>query len=298
MRHPLPGLAAVAFLLLLGSPAGLSGQEEFGTITDTRSVAVGALELCWPEGIRVGLRESVEILRAGAVSEASPPAQVRVEDRVRVPESVNARLRIAPARGEGILYLVPGVVCFPEIAADTVVRGLRLRHASLGEYDLFTAGDRPVVSVDRGSLIVDWHAPTPLLVLALSDTVEITGTTAALVVDSLGGEGLFFLQSGSATIRGLGAVEDGQVIRLRPGLPPTPLAGSGAAEGFRESIRFHTEGFGAVARRGWWTAPRVAGLAAAAAAFGCAVTTCWDGVGGGEDGPGSRSGTVVIRFPS
>lgn len=279
----------------------LQGQTRpVGALTETRPV--GALQRCPAPDGGAGGEGDVQIRRAAGWTTARIPGTVQLDDVLGVHPKVDARLRVAFGRqGSGILYLTPSLICHPRLQADSVIRDIRLRPGERAVYEVFTDTFRVdgrraellAVAVERGALIVEWNrAGAPLFILAAGDTAVIKGTTVAVVVDSTSNEGLFYLETGSAELRGLpgDTVSPGQVLHLRRGRVPVEL-GPGVATRLRESVHDHS-------RTGWRTpirARNVALLGLGGATAGYLAYALWPRSDTRQRG--SRTGTVILRLP-
>lgn len=232
--------------LTLAPPPAVA-QDVVGELT--RAIAIVAPGEC-PELTGLAAGETVNIRRGATLTPANPPSRIFLTDVVTKPSAVLARVRVdAAARGSGVLYLVPSVECYPGIPASARIAGV-LPLGQSSEYEVDTrqvvvdgrTEDRLAVVIQRGALVVQWNRGAPLLVVAASDTVTITGTTVAFSVDATGDRAVVYVRDGTVTVSRLegGPVRAGEVVRLQRGAVPVRALRDPAARTMDDAIRYYS----------------------------------------------------------
>jgi hypothetical protein len=280
--------AAVACSLAhaLISGAGLAQDTRVGRIERIAQL------LAAPKPIRVETAsERVQISRGASETwiHAAPNQDVLQQDQLRVQRHVDVRVKVERRTQRGWLTFLPEVL---------LQNGQRVFDVgvieSFAQYEIpddATGGSELAVAIQSGALIVDWRAGR-LRVVAAGDTALVTGTIAVFAVSADGNSGWLFVQEGTVALAGV-AVAAGQIARLQRGVTPLISRPQPAQmRDYQTATRYNAQRVWS-AGRPFFVSPQflvpAVGLIAGATVY--AVTQ------GGDDEPGPRRGTVIIRIP-
>lgn len=200
-------------------------------------------------GSPVEIRQTTDKVRlrgAGASwINVGPRTPITPTAGVRVQRYVDAKVRVDLRTHKGELILLPellnrtGQHVFPRQGPAATARD-----SVVGEY---TVGSDPasaedlLVTLQRGSLVVNWDFGGLRVQLA-GHRPRVIGTRLALATDDDGETGYLFLDHGSIDFPDYpdSRVSEGELVRLRPGVPPeiVPLTAI-AVEALRSAVQYH-----------------------------------------------------------
>ncbi|MDR8392224.1 hypothetical protein NC796_13810 [Aliifodinibius sp. S!AR15-10] len=269
----------VLFSLLFGLllPEGWAQEEVIGRIQRIADISSAKPVLIDEETDRVQIQREEWI-------NARPKIDLFRRELMQVKKNIRADLRIRLPDQKGNIFLVPNSPDTLHMIKEEGIYRITETPEKLGGFKLL---------VVKGSLVFDWLYGK-LRVDAVGVSIDISGTSAAIVVDDSGDQGIVFLEQGTISFPEFPNIQVNsmEAFLLRRGLPPTKFdLGAQQAQQLQDFVQYNVKDVWSRFRP-WWQKPKFYIPALAITVGGGIILLSGDG---GGNGP--ASGSVIIDIP-